>query len=315
MKHILQKIEDFDTIIIHGHKRPDGDCIGSQYGLMHIIKESYPNKKVIVTGTTSDFVSFIGEPTILEDESLFENALSICVDCATSDRLSDPRFDKAKYSIKIDHHIPVDDYGDYQYVDTTAPACAQIITELYMNNKDKLVMNKKAAEALYVGINTDTGRFKFDSVKSRTFLAAACLLDNGVDIGYIDNQLSVETLDTLKLKGYVLSNFKIAPNGFAYILMIRDIINQYNVSDEDAAAQVSTISTIEGSPVWALFMEYPNEIRVRLRSRGPVINTLAEEYNGGGHAKASGATLASWDDLEGFVNKADAIVKEYKETL
>lgn len=315
MKHILQKIEDFDTIIIHGHKRPDGDCIGSQYGLMHIIKESYPNKKVIVTGTTSDFVSFIGEPTILEDESLFENALSICVDCATSDRLSDPRFDKAKYSIKIDHHIPVDDYGDYQYVDTTAPACAQIITELYMNNKDKLVMNKKAAEALYVGINTDTGRFKFDSVKSRTFLAAACLLDNGVDIGYIDNQLSVETLDTLKLKGYVLSNFKIAPNGFAYILMTRDIINQYNVSDEDAAAQVSTISTIEGSPVWALFMEYPNEIRVRLRSRGPVINTLAEEYNGGGHAKASGATLASWDDLEGFVNKADAIVKEYKETL
>lgn len=315
MKHILQKIEDFDTIIIHGHKRPDGDCIGSQYGLMYIIKESYPNKKVIVTGTTSDFVSFIGEPTILEDESLFENALSICVDCATSDRLSDPRFDKAKYSIKIDHHIPVDDYGDYQYVDTTAPACAQIITELYMNNKDKLVMNKKAAEALYVGINTDTGRFKFDSVKSRTFLAAACLLDNGVDIGYIDNQLSVETLDTLKLKGYVLSNFKIAPNGFAYILMTRDIINQYNVSDEDAAAQVSTISTIEGSPVWALFMEYPNEIRVRLRSRGPVINTLAEEYNGGGHAKASGATLASWDDLECFVNKADAIVKEYKETL
>lgn len=315
MKHILQKIEDFDTIIIHGHKRPDGDCIGSQYGLMYIIKESYPNKKVIVTGTTSDFVSFIGEPTILEDESLFENALSICVDCATSDRLSDPRFDKAKYSIKIDHHIPVDDYGDYQYVDTTAPACAQIITELYMNNKDKLVMNKKAAEALYVGINTDTGRFKFDSVRSRTFLAAACLLDNGVDIGYIDNQLSVETLDTLKLKGYVLSNFKIAPNGFAYILMTRDIINQYNVSDEDAAAQVSTISTIEGSPVWALFMEYPNEIRVRLRSRGPVINTLAEEYNGGGHAKASGATLASWDDLECFVNKADAIVKEYKETL
>ncbi|MBO5712569.1 MAG: bifunctional oligoribonuclease/PAP phosphatase NrnA [Acholeplasmatales bacterium] len=315
MKHIIEKIEEFDTIIIHGHKRPDGDCIGSQYGLFHIIKASYPNKDVIVTGTTSEFVSFIGTPTILEDESLFENALSICVDCATSERLSDPRFDKAKYSIKIDHHIPVDDYGDYQYVDTTSPACAQIITELYMNNKDKLIMPKEAAEALYVGINTDTGRFKFDSVKSRTFLAAATLLDCGVDIGYIDNKLSVETLDTLKLKGYVLSNFKIAPNGFAYILMTRDVINQFNVSDEDAAAQVSTISMIEGSPVWALFMEYPTEIRVRLRSRGPIINTLAEEYNGGGHAKASGATLASWDDLEGFVEKADAIVKTYKNTL
>jgi phosphoesterase RecJ-like protein len=90
----------------------------------------------------------------------------------------------------------------------------------------------------------------------------------------------------------------------------------HNVSDEDAAAQVSTISTIEGCPVWALFIEYPNdEIRVRLRSRGPVINTLAEQYHGGGHAKASGASLDCWDDLEGFVEKADLIVKQYKETI
>lgn len=92
--------------------------------------------------------------------------------------------------------------------------------------------------------------------------------------------------------------------GFAYIKMTRDVVEKYGVSDEEAANQVGTISTIEGCPVWALFMEYPgNEIRIRLRSRGPVINTLAEEYNGGGHAKAAGASLDSWDDLDGFVKK------------
>ncbi len=315
MEKILQKIKEFNTIIIHGHYRPDGDCIGSQYGLMHIIKATYPNKNVIITGETSDFVSFVGAPTILEDESLFENALSICVDCATSERLSDTRYNKAKYSIKIDHHIDVEKYGDYQYVDTTAPACAQIITEFYLKFKDELVMTKEAATALYVGISTDTGRFKFDSVNSRTFMAAAALVDFGVDLGYIDNQLSVETLQTLKLKGYCLSNFKMSENGFAYIIMKRDTINEFGVSDEDAAAQVSTISTIEGCPVWAIFMEYPTEIRIRLRSRGPVINLLAEEYGGGGHAKASGAKLKDWVQLDEFVNNADELVKKYKESL
>ncbi|MBD5390501.1 bifunctional oligoribonuclease/PAP phosphatase NrnA, partial [bacterium] len=132
-------------------------------------------------------------------------------------------------------------------------------------------------------------------------------------LGYIDNQLSVESLDTLKLKGHILSTFKISENGFAYATLKMSEVEKFGVSYEDAAAQVSTISTIEGCPVWALFLEYSKEeIRVRLRSRGPVINMLAEQYRGGGHAKASGATLLNWDELDGFVKQADEIVRKYK---
>ena len=284
MEKIKEYIEKYNRIIIHGHIRPDGDCIGSQYGLYYLIKDNYPDKEVYVTGTTSDYVSFVGTPSLVNEE-LFEGALSICVDCATQDRLSDGRCIQAKEFIKIDHHIPVDNYGNYQYVDTTAPACAQIITELFLANKDEWKLSKEAASALYVGILTDTGRYKFDSVNSRTFMAAATLVDAGVKLGEIDNQLSIETLQTLKLKGYVLSNFKMSENGFAYITLTREEIESFGVSDEDAAAQVSTISCIEGCPVWAIMLEYSKEeIRVRLRSRGPIINTLAEEYNGGGHA-------------------------------
>lgn len=314
MEKIKEYIERYDTIIIHGHIRPDGDCIGSQYGLYYLIKDNYPNKNVYVTGESSEYVGFIGKPTLV-DESLFKGALSICVDCATQDRLSDPRVHLAQEFIKIDHHIPVDDYGMYEYVDVTAPACSQIITELYLMYRNEWELSKEAATALYVGISTDTGRFKFDSVNSRTFLAAARLVDAGVDLGYIDNQLSVESLNTLKLKGHILSNFKMTEHGFAYATLTQEEVESFDVSYEDAAAQVSTISTIEGCPVWALFLEYSKEeIRVRLRSRGPVINLLAEDYRGGGHAKASGATLLEWSELESFVKKADALVEKYKQS-
>ncbi len=315
MEYILNKIKEFNRIIIHGHQRPDGDCIGSQYGLYNILKESFPEKEIYVTGEVSEYVAFVGRPTLIDDE-LFNGALSICVDCSRKDRLGDGRVDKSSYVIKIDHHPAEDQYGDYNYVDDNAPACAQIIMEFYLKFKDELKINQEAATALYVGISTDTGRFKFDSVTSKTFIAAAKLLDEGVNLSYVDNHLSVETLESLKLKGWCLSNFKMTENGFAYIIMKRETIEEFGVSDEDAAAQVSTISTIDKAPVWAIFIEYPgNEIRIRLRSRGPVINDLASKYQGGGHPKAAGAHLETWNDLDKFLLEADNLVKDYKKSL
>ncbi len=311
MEFILNKIKEYNKIIIFGHVRPDGDCIGSQYGLARIIRETFPNKKVVVSGETSDYVSFIGTPQMANEED-FKNALGICVDIANGDRVSDQRYKNCAYTIKIDHHINVDSFCDYEYVDETAPACAQIITEFYMKFSKELKMTTKAAEALYVGIVTDTGRFKFDSVKKRTFLAASLLIDFGISLGYIDNKLSVESLESLKLKGYCLTHFETTEAGFAYLKMPREIIEEFGVSNEEAANQVTSISTIKGCPVWALFIEYPDEIRIRLRSRGPIINKLAEKWGGGGHPKASGASLGSWDNLPQFLEDVDKIVLEYK---
>ena len=314
MEFILKKIEEYKRIIIFGHVRPDGDCIGSQYGLERIIKESYPDKEVLVSGETSDYVGFVGKPEMVDD-SLFKGSLGICVDVANSDRISDQRYKNCDYVIKIDHHPNVEAFGDYVYVDDKAPACAQIITEFYLNNKNKLKMTTEAAEALYVGIVTDTGRFKYDSTTSKTHIIAASLLEYGVNIGKIDNELSVETIDSLKLRGYCLNTFKVTEHGFAYIVMKRETIEKFGVSDEDAANQVTSISTIEGCPSWAMFIEYPEQIRIRLRSRGPIVNQLAEEYSGGGHPKAAGARLDSWDDLDGFLAKADKLVDDYKKSI
>ena len=292
MRKILEKIKEFNTIIIHSHIRPDGDAIGSQYGLMYLIKDSFPDKNVYVSGDYSDYVSFLGKPNLI-DECLFKNSLSICLDCAIDERLSDNRYNLSDYSIKIDHHIKDKVYCDYEYIDDNAASCAEIIVEFYEKFKDELIMSKDCANALYVGILTDTGHFRYDSVSSKTFKMASILLENGVNLGKIDTLLSSETLELLKLKGYGLNN----------------------VNYEDAATLVNLISNIKDIPVWAIILETDREIRIRLRSKGPSINTLAGKYNGGGHKMASGAKLKSWNELDNFIFDVDKLVKEYKETL
>jgi phosphoesterase RecJ-like protein len=312
LNKILEKIKEYNKIIIFGHVRPDGDCIGSQMGLYYIIKESFPEKEVYVTGETSEYVSFLGKPELINDK-LFKGALGISVDCPTIERLSDKRIALCDYKIKIDHHPDIEHFGDIEHVELIS-SCAEIIINLYLENQNNLILSKNAALPLYVGILTDTGRFKYDSVKPETFNHAALLLSKGLDLQYIDNMLSVERLDVLKLRGYVLSNFKMTKNGFAYIVLTKEIVNKFNVSYEEAANEVSTISMIESCPMWAMFLETDTEIRIRLRSRGPIVNDLAALYHGGGHPKASGCRIKSFDELDLFLNDADKWVKEYKNT-
>ena len=313
MQIILDKIKTYETIIIHGHKRPDGDCYGSQFGLKDLINASFPEKKVYVVGEKSNFVDFIGQIDQIEDRT-YENALSIVVDTAVEDRISDPRYKQGKEIIKIDHHIPVSDYGDIRWVDTSFPSCAQMITYLYKQNQTSLKLTKTGAVALYTGIVTDTGRFRYRGVSQLTHEMAGLLLGKGVDVEEIDAQLSQDSLDTIALKGFVYSNFVTTSGGFIYVKMTRQTINKYNVSDEEAAAVVNLLGGIDGFPVWALFIEYPGEIRIRLRSSGPDIDQLANRYGGGGHAKAAGAKLETWEHLHAFVKDTEAVIREYRET-
>lgn len=311
MQEILNKIKEYKTIIIHGHKRPDGDCYGAQFGLKDVITASFPEKEVYVVGGTSDFVDYVGKVDTIEDDT-YKGALSIVVDTATKERISEPRYELGEFIIKIDHHIPIDDYGDLRWVDTTFPSCAQMIAHFYDTFKDELKLTKTGAIAMYTGIVTDTGRFRYRGVSKLTHQMAGLLIENGVDVEYIDQQLSKETLDMIALKGYVYSNY-ITNGHFIYLKMTRDVIEKFGVTDEQAASVVNALSGIDGFPVWALFIEYPSEIRIRLRSNGPTISELANEYEGGGHAKASGARLNSWDELEEFANKANKIATAYLE--
>lgn len=312
---ILEKIKEYNRIMIHMHIRPDGDCYGAGFGLKNIIKESFPEKEVYVLGDKAEYVGFVGEPDIVDDE-LFKDALAIVVDTASEDRVSDQRFKLAKFVIKIDHHIPIADYGDLVYVDTSRPATAQIILEFYLRFQEELKMNMDAAIALYTGIVTDTGRFRFRSVTADTFLAVAHLLNYGLDFVDVLTRLSIKSENLMKLQGYVLLNFQKTENGVAYIKLYPEIIEQFTVSLEEATSLVNELSTLDDCPVWILFAEYDNKIvRARLRSKGPAIDLLANKYDGGGHAQACGANLGTWEKTDELLKDADELVKAYKSTL
>ncbi len=312
INYILNKIEEYDKIILFGHVRPDGDCYGSQLGLREVLKNTYPNKEVYAVNEKCDYVSFLGEMDNISDD-VFVNALALILDTATIDRISDDRYKLCSYTIKIDHHPEVCEYGDYSLVIPTSCAASEIVTQICMQS-NKFVLNSKAALCLYTGILTDSGRFRYDSVNSKTFECASYLMNYGIDLAYIDSKLNVDSFESLKLKGYVLNSFKVTKNGFAYIKITREIIEKYHVTDEEAAQMVNLISSIEKCPMWGLIIQYEDDrIRVRLRSKGPDVSILAAKYNGGGHKKASGASLNSWDDLKTFVKEADSVVKEYKQ--
>ncbi len=314
-QHILDKIKAYQRIIIHKHIRPDGDCYGAGFGLKEIIKESFPNKEVYVVGETAEYVKFIGDVDDIPDTH-FNGALSICVDTANEKRVADQRFKLADYVIKIDHHIPVNDYGNYQYVDTTRSSTAQMILEFYLDFIDDLKFNMNAARALYTGIVTDTGRFKYRAVTADTLRAAAFLLDYGLNFTEILAKLDIRSEALMKLQGYVLQNFEKTPNGVAYIKMTPDIIAKYDVSLEEATSLVNELSTLDDCPVWMLFAEYEqNFVRGRLRSRAPAIDKLANKYDGGGHQLACGANLGDWESVDKLLKDADDLVREYKQSL
>lgn len=311
MIKILDKIKAYDTIIIHGHKRPDGDCYGSQFGLKDIIENSFPNKNVYVVGEKSGYVDFLGQIDVIGDET-YKDALAIVVDTATKDRISDARVDLAKEIIKIDHHIPVDQYGDLIWVQTTFPSCSQMIAYFYYKFKNELKLTLKGANALYTGMVTDTGRFRFRGVSQTTHQLAGLMISLGVDVEYIDSKLSKDTLEMIAFKGYVYSNFVTTPGGFVYIKLTEDVVEKYNISFEQASSTVGLLGGIDGYPVWALIIEQNGEIRMRLRSSGPDVNLLANKYQGGGHAKAAGAKLESWDQLTQLVEDVETLIAKNK---
>jgi len=313
LKEIYNAIVEYKKIIIFPHARPDGDCIGTSFGLKDIIKTTWPEKDVYVAGESSEFTKYLGEPEILEDE-VFKGALGISVDTANPDRIGEQRYTKCEKLIKIDHHIPVADYGDICYVDTSRPAAALIILDLFLENKDTLKMSKEGAKALFFGTLTDTGRFKYSGVDGNTFRNVAALYDNGLEAADIYQYLDTKSESLTRFQGYLLQNYKKTENGVVHFSVMPESLEEFGVTLEEATSLVNELGKFEGCPIWILFAEYEEKIvRARMRSKGPAINILANKYDGGGHAMACGANLGTWDRAEELLKDADDLAKAYNE--
>lgn len=322
---IIEKIKEFDTIIIHRHIRPDGDCIGSQMGLKAILKESFPEKHIYaVCHEAPDYLQpYMNDVDDITDD-IYSDALVIVVDTAVESRIADERWKTGKFIVKIDHHDDSPEYGELNYIDPTSPACASLIVRMVNSSKGELKLNTEAAKLLFFGMVTDTGRFRFRGVDSEVFCNAGKLLEYDFDLQQVYDDLYIESPQTMKLKGYVLTHYKLTPNGVAYIYFTKKMMQDYQVSKEDAANLVSNLSTIEGSLIWVAFIDQmlesnPNidpdpatEIRCRLRSRNVSINDIGAKYRGGGHLQAAGATIYSRKEMRNLLKDLDERLALYK---
>lgn len=314
---ILQKIKEYDRIFLFRHVRSDGDCVGASKGLKEIILATWPKKEVyLIDKDTAAYLEFMGPEDEPVEDALYQDALGIVLDTASEARISNKNYSLCKELIKIDHHIPLENYGNYIWVEEERSSCCEMIVDFYETFRDELVLNKTAATHLYTGMVTDSGRFKYSGVSGDTMRAAGTLLDVGVDTDTLFARLYLEAFEYLKFKAHIYQKMEVTENGVAYIIVDKQMQERFNLTLEQASACVGTLDSIRGCICWAVFIENgdaDDSYRVRLRSRFVHINSIAEKYRGGGHACASGATLYGKHEIPLLLQDADALVKEYKE--
>lgn len=306
---ILETIKQYDTIIIHRHVRPDPDAYGSQGGLAAILKASFPEKNIYAVGQEEPTLHFMRRLDEVADE-VYEGALVIVCDTANQERIDDKRYTKGDMLIKIDHHPNEDPYGDLLWVDTTASSCSEMIYEFYLDGKEKgLNINDEAARLLFGGIVGDTGRFLFPSTTDKTFAYAGELIHfNFSRTELFDRMYELEP-NIIKLNGYILQNFDMQENGVAAVRLTKELLEEYHARPAEASLLVSTLGDVKGIKAWVFFIEESDQIRVRLRSKGPVINVVARKFNGGGHPLAAGASIYSWDEVDNVLRELHAVCK------
>jgi len=316
-EEILQKIKEYDRIMLFRHIRNDGDCVGATKGFKRILQLSFPEKEIyLIDQDTAQYLEFMGPEDEPVPDELYADALAIVIDTATESRISNKKYLLCKDLIKIDHHIPLTNFGSTVWVEEERSSACEMIVDFYHTFRDELKIDSVAATHLYTGMVTDSGRFKYDGVTGDTLRCAATLLDVGVDTQTLFARLYLEAFEYLKFKAEIYKRMQVTENGVAYLYVDKAMQDEFNLTLEQASACVGTLDSIRGCICWMVFIDNNDaegSIRVRLRSRFVHVNPIAEKYRGGGHACACGATVYSVEEMHQLLADADALVKEYKD--
>jgi len=290
-EQILQAIKEYSTIILHRHYNPDGDAMGSQIGLKYLLMENFPDKKVYAVGDDPKRFAFMDGAVMDEiEDSAYEGALAIILDCGASSLISDDRWKKAAKTARIDHHIFGEKIADYEVVDTSYESCCGEVTEFALESG--LTLSPNSAKALYTGMVTDSGRFRYDSTSSQTFRLASALLKEKFDLNGLYAQLYADDFAYVRLRAQFILKINFSEDGVAYIYTTKEELPTYGVDTFTISrGMVATMSDLKGVDVWVNFTETDNGVLVEIRSNKYNINPIAVKYGGGGHAKASGATV------------------------
>lgn len=315
LKQIYRKIKNYDEIVIARHIGPDPDAVASQIALRDSIKLTFPEKKVIAVGAgVARFKIFGHLDKMIADQ--FANPLLIMLDLPGSARLDGVDIVDFKEVVKIDHHAFEEKSGEVEWVDDTASSTSQMIIELILNTK--LQMNEKIAENLFMGVVSDTERFLHSYTSAKTFDLVHQLLEiYPLDIEKLYNALYERPLAELKFQGFIAENLIVKESGLAYINIAEEDIKKFNVDYASPSILINSFSSVKELLVLVFITFDPNKelYKINIRSRGPVINSIAAKYNGGGHKMAAGCRFPDKEDIDKLLDELDSECLKYKENV
>lgn len=289
----LKMIEESGTVVIHRHTNPDGDALGSQIGLYELIRTNYPEKKVYKVGDMTPRYAFM-DGSVMDEipDGTYENALTIVLDSATAELVSDGRFRLAAKTARLDHHIYCEKYTDLEIVDTSFESCAGMVAEFAW--EQHLQVSDAAATAMFTGMVTDSGRFRYDATSARTFALASFLMERKIDTNTLYRNLYQEDLARVQLRAHFLEKIRMFEDSpVAYMYNTKEELAEMNIGEPFSVSRgmVNVMADIRGIDIWVNFTEDGDKVLCELRSSCYNINPIAVKYGGGGHQKASGATL------------------------
>jgi phosphoesterase RecJ-like protein len=308
-EEIGKVIEENDSFAIFSHANADGDAFGSSLGLGQMLK--LMGKKVVY---------FLPEPVPLRfaflpdydeiNKSKPVADVGIVVDAADIGRINNLSdiFNSFKTTINIDHHETNDYFADFNYVDKDAPSTSCLIYKLIKANN--FPINKNIAEALYTGVLTDTGAFKYANATFEAFEIAGELVQHGANPEYVAKMcFESDTVEHLKLTGIALQRLVIEKNvGYSYITYEDRM--KIGASEEDMEGIIDSIRKCKDIEVAVLFKEAnKGEVRVSFRSKNGIdVKSIAVRFGGGGHIPASGCTVRG--ELNEVINTVIQTVHE-----
>ena len=290
---ILEEINNAESIVILTHENPDGDAVGTSLALYSALKISGKSNVDLIIPECPKTFAFLPNADKIKKETSVENYdLAIAIDAANLNMLNGwaKHFEDANTTIVIDHHGTNTMYGDYNFVNPDAPACAEVM--IVVLNYFNMEINKDIGTCLLAGIITDTGGFKYQGVTAETFEFVAELLNKGVNVSNTYRKvLQVKTKSAFELSRIANNRLEFFEEGkIAYTYLTLEDYDKVNGSYGDHEGIVDVGRDIEGVEVSIFVREIRGKgLKVSLRSNDKVnVDEIALLFGGGGHLKAAG---------------------------
>lgn len=313
LDNILEQINKAEKIVILTHENPDGDAMGSSLAMYHALKAYGKNPDLVIPEHPKVFECLPGINEIKTETNIEHYDLAISLDCASIKMLNGfaQYFENAKEKVCIDHHGTNTMFGDYNYVNPDAPACAQIL--LVILEYFGIEITKEIGTCILAGIITDTGGFKYQGVTAETFEFVAWLLNKGVNVSKVYHQvLQTKTKANFELHRIANNRIEFLADGkIAYTYITEEDEKNVHAESGDHEGIVEIGRDVEGVEVSIFIRQTERGCKVSLRSNDYVnVSDACVVFGGGGHPRAAGCIIQS--NME---QVKDKVIKEVMRLL